>query len=274
MDGSDFDNLVRELVGRASRRNVLRLGAVALFGGAVGLAVAVDDASAGKQCKKRKKKACLGRCGTVTYKCKKNGKKKKKRVACGACPTACDVCASGCTFSTVQAAIDAASTGATVAVCAGTFAENLRINKNLTLAGAGRSATILDGRAENSVIAIDPGLTSVTIRDLTITNGKSPGVGGGISNGTAQTTVVNVLIAGNVAETRGGGLDINGGGRISLTNSEISNNFAGDFGGGVFSYGVIACSNSTITGNTKDNPPITSNCEAFAPGSGCDTCPA
>lgn len=274
MDGSDFDILVRELLGRASRRNMLRLGAVPLLGGAIGLAVAPKDASAGKQCKKRKKKACVGRCGTVTYTCKKNGKKKKKQIDCGACPTACDVCASGCTYSTVQAAIDGASTGATVAICAGTFAENLRINKNLTLAGAGRNATILDGKAENSVIAIDPGLTGVTIRDLTITNGKSPGVGGGISNGTAQTTLVNVLITDNVAETRGGGLDINGGGRVSLSNSEITNNFAGDFGGGVFTYGIIECTDSTITGNTKDAPPIASNCEAFAPGSGCDTCAA
>lgn len=274
MDGSDFDNLVRELVGRATRRNVLRLSAAPLLGGVAGFAVAVNEASAGKKCKKRKQKACVGRCGTVAYTCKKNGKKKKKSADCGTCPTTCNVCASGCTFRSVQAAIDAANTGATVAICAGTFTENLRIDKNLTLAGAGKNATILDGKAANSVIAINPGLTAVTIRDLTITNGKSPGVGGGISNGAAQTTLVNVLITGNIAATRGGGMDINSGGRVSLSNSEITGNFAADFGGGVFSYGVIACADSTISGNTKDDPPVASNCEAFAPGSGCDTCPA
>ncbi|MCA9878747.1 MAG: hypothetical protein KC442_13230 [Thermomicrobiales bacterium] len=273
MNGSDFDNLVRERVVRASRRHLLRLGAVPLLGVASLTAVG-GDVSAGRKCKKKKRKACVGRCGIVTYTCKNSHKKKKKQVDCGACPTPCDVCASGCTFNTVQAAIDAASPGASVAICAGTFAENLRIDKNLTLAGAGRSATILDGKAANSVIAINPGLTAVTIRDLTITNGKSPGVGGGISNGTSQTTLINVLVTGNVAETRGGGLDVNVGGRVALSNSVISSNTAGDFGGGVFSFGVIACTDSTITGNTKGTPPTASNCEAFAPGSGCDTCPA
>ena len=267
MDERRFDGITRSLASGQSRRRLAGLGGLASLGLLAGLG-APGESEAKKSCKKKKKKACIGRCGTVTFTCKK----KRKSVACGACPTACQVCASGCAFSTVQAAIDAASAGATISICAGTFTENLRIDKNLTLAGAGQGATTLNGNAANSVIAINPELTAVTIRDLTITNGRSPGVGGGISNGKAQTTLVNVLITGNVATTRGGGFDVDVAGKVTLTNSTVTNNFAGDFGGGAFNYGTIACTGSTFSGNTADDPPVASNCADFAPGLGCRTC--
>jgi len=55
------------------------------------------------------------------------------------------ICNSGTQFSTIQAAVNAASAGSTVLVCPGQYAEQVTINKALTLNGLalGRSAVIV-----------------------------------------------------------------------------------------------------------------------------------
>lgn len=53
-------------------------------------------------------------------------------------------------FLTIQAAINAASAGDTIMVDAGTYNENVNINKALTLLGAGAGATVVDGSSSGS----------------------------------------------------------------------------------------------------------------------------
>src|SRR5450759_780642 len=52
------------------------------------------------------------------------------------------VCNSGCFFTSIQAAINAAQPGATITVGAGSYYENVVVNKSVTLRGAGTTSVI------------------------------------------------------------------------------------------------------------------------------------
>src|SRR6185503_5928669 len=90
------------------------------------------------------------------------------------------VCGSGCNYTTIQAAINAASAGDTISIGAGTSTENVVVNQSVTLQGAGAGATIilpatsspnpcgdsLCNGAASSVILVQA--TNVTITGLTV----------------------------------------------------------------------------------------------------------
>ncbi|MCX8104192.1 MAG: hypothetical protein N3E42_07230, partial [Candidatus Bipolaricaulota bacterium] len=55
------------------------------------------------------------------------------------------VCASGCSFTRIQDAINAAGEGDTIQVRAGTYTENLRITKALSVIGEAKERVVLVG---------------------------------------------------------------------------------------------------------------------------------
>jgi len=71
-------------------------------------------------------------------------------------------------YPTIQAAIDAASSGDTIFVRAGVYAENLVVNKKISLIGEDAPTTIIDGSRTGSVVNItssDVQVTGFTIRN-------------------------------------------------------------------------------------------------------------
>lgn len=171
----------------------------------------------------------------------------------GQCVSSCTVCSSGCPFTAVQAAIDAAKSGDTITICTGTYSERISIPQNLTLAGAGASVE-LDGGGLGSVVFVQPGV-AVTIANLTIANGMAltpgePGFGGGITN-LGHVILRNVIVQNNTA-LFGGGISNDNLATLRLDNTTVTRNVArlvgemGGQGGGINTQGVLIVDNGSV----------------------------
>jgi hypothetical protein len=178
------------------------------------------------------------------------------------------VCATGCDFTTIQAAIDDASTvnGAIIEVTDPVHTEaGIVVNKDVTIRGLGIGNTIVQaddtpGEAPARVFLVEEGVT-VTLKGMTIRYGKpslQEECGGGIMNhGTLK--LKNCVVSDNTAND-GAGICNNG--ALTLINSTISGNTADGIappgyecgsGGGIKSVkGTLAVINSTVSGNQAE----------------------
>jgi hypothetical protein len=171
-------------------------------------------------------------------------------VACppGVQPVAWGGTGIGCTvsYTSIQAAIDDASVtaGWTVYIDPGTFAENVNVNKSVTLQGSGQGATIVVPgavdlslgcgfgscpSASNSVIYVTA--DNVTIRDLTV-------------NGNNSALTSGTLVDGEDIDIRSG-IQGNGADNFTVENVTVEN---------VFLRGIQSSNGSfTFTDNTVTN---------------------
>ncbi len=150
-----------------------------------------------------------------------------------------DVCPTGGNFTTIQAAINAASAGDTIKLCDARFVENIVIDKDLTLLGVDNYSTIIDGDERGSTVTVLPGAT-VQISHANITRGRVEpseivgwGSGGGVHN-EGRLTLDDVNVNSSVAYM-GGGIG-NERGELTLRNSIVIDNRA-EMGAGVANIG-------------------------------------
>jgi hypothetical protein len=162
------------------------------------------------------------------------------------------VCASDCAYTTIQAAIDDATTGDVISVRDPVHTEaGIVVTKDLIIAGQGADTTVVQaaaspGTAKDRVVTIAPGMT-VTLQGLTIRHGNVADAGGGLLN-EGTLTLINSTVSGNAATYGGGGLH-NYFSTLTLINSTVSGNTA-RVGGGLFNYlGTLRLTNSTVSGN-------------------------
>jgi CSLREA domain-containing protein len=90
---------------------------------------------------------------------------------------------------------------------------------------------------------------NLTLENLSITDGYAPDGGGIYNNG--MVTIRNSSLSGNEASAsdgKGGGIYNTNTGMVNLTYSTLSENYAA-YGGGIFSYGSLFITNSTLSGN-------------------------
>jgi len=120
-------------------------------------------------------------------------------------------------FPTIQAAINAATSGDTIIVLEGTYAEGqINVTKPLTLIANG-SVTV-DGLEQGHVFRITA--NNVTIRDFRVTNSKK---GWGCS-GIRLQNVKNCIVLGNVATNNRNGIGVGGLGYNVIKENNASNN--------------------------------------------------
>jgi nitrous oxidase accessory protein NosD len=153
---------------------------------------------------------------------------------------------------TIQASIGKAAEDDIIIIAAGTYIENLTIDRDITIQGAG-SATIIDGNHAASTISVCAWQGFVEIKNLTVTNGFATWGGGIFMDCDDTVSIENAMITANQADLLGGGVHNNGARELSILNTTISNNTAINGGGGGISITSSASTNkiinSTVTGN-------------------------
>ncbi len=87
-------------------------------------------------------------------------------------PSTITVCASGCDYTTIQAAIDAANAGDTIAVGEGSYiiTSSINVNKSLTIEGAGPDKTEVrfQNISDYGYVFFVTAASDVTLSDMTV----------------------------------------------------------------------------------------------------------
>jgi PKD repeat protein len=155
----------------------------------------------------------------------------------------------------IQAALDAASPGDTVVIPAGTYTENVTLNKPVSLTAWG-PVTIQAGGGQRALTATGPITSSVVISGLTFTGGNLGGTtcpascgGGLLLSAGAGPLIVNSIVRNNTAY-QGGGIYADAASDLQLRNVQILTNAAADNGGGVFAQRALTLSQVTLINNT------------------------
>ena len=157
----------------------------------------------------------------------------------------------GATGSAIQAAINAASSGDSVHVCAGTYSISSRLDvaKSLTIRGDGASVTTLDGLGTTQImiiqdnnLAVNSGSEiTVNVEGLGFVNGYAAAIGGNLGDCTN-------------GDRCGGAIFIESESRFSITDSYFRNNSADFIGGAVARFiGNYQTVPGTITNSTFES---------------------
>jgi parallel beta-helix repeat protein len=143
-------------------------------------------------------------------------------------------------YRTIQDAMDAVFDGYTIYVMNGTYKEHVLIDKKITLLGADKNTTILDGEGVDDVVTIS--VPDVKISGFTVQNSGTQLLNAGIKTLSLNS---NATIENNIVQHNAIGIFLNYGYAPSwniVRNNTISNNVKGMY--------THWANNGEITGNT------------------------
>jgi CSLREA domain-containing protein len=142
---------------------------------------------------------------------------------------------------------------------------DLDITGNITILGAGRATTVIDGNHTDRVFEVGPTSSAqLTMADGTVQNGTPPETseippiaqhGGGIRlSSTSIATLTNVNVSRNATAHLGMGAGIYSQGTMTLNNVIVSDNNSDTQGGGLELSGTTTLTRVTVNGNTASGP--------------------
>ncbi len=147
-------------------------------------------------------------------------------------------------FDLIQTAIDSAVDGDLVLVKQGEYIENIDFDGKDIVIGSlyittGNEeyieSTVLDGDANGTVVTFNNEETeNAQLIGLSIRNGHTDNMGGGINCENSSPTIRNCFIRNNYAGTRGGGISCEPSASPIIENCWISENESGSGGGGIW----------------------------------------
>jgi hypothetical protein len=130
----------------------------------------------------------------------------------------------------LQALVDGAPEGGTVALPPGTWQGTLVVTKGLTLRGAGAGKTVLDARSQGPCLVVDAPGAQVTVSGLSLLRGSSPR-GGGVCFQAGELRLEDAAIEGGACQMYGGGGLLLSGQKALLVRVSVSRGLAGQGGG-------------------------------------------
>jgi parallel beta-helix repeat protein len=193
-----------------------------------------------------------------------------------------------CPYSTIGAAVAAASVGDVVQVSQGTYKEDVVVGKAISLVGANRNNTIIDATGLKNGIYVDgmdnAGLVGVSVSGFKVENANFEGIL--VTNATDVTIADNQVLKNNInLNITGGvctdvpnfetneGFDCGEGVHLSgVDHSIVANNLVEENSGGILlSDDTGATHDNLIMGNTVRNNPFDcgitlASHQLFAPG--------
>ncbi len=158
-----------------------------------------------------------------------------------------DVCASGCTYDSIQDAVDAASAGDVIELDPETFNEGgIDVDLNLTIRASSGQATV-DGGSEDYAFKVLSGKI-VDFEDLRLKGGTDCRLD---NSGSTDLSTVYVLGTGSGNPSTFGGIINRASGSLTVADSSlISGNASTAYGGGITNYGDLVIVGSTVSANT------------------------
>jgi predicted outer membrane repeat protein len=124
----------------------------------------------------------------------------------------------------------------------GNLTGDFDISDTLTIRGAGKGKTIIDGQHLDRILDVAgtaPSSIKVVLEKTTIRTGNAIGPGGGIRVGNADLVVRDSVVTGNQASESGGGIsNVPGTANVTLARTTVSRNVAGSGGGGISVTGI------------------------------------